>query len=97
MQVSTTNNVIKDLYMQRLTKDEVKEIKQAIVDNANKYTFTNFSKFKFASKDISVGQKIQNNIEDFQKFLYANGIDGKSVTKVSQLTFTNSSFLDIKV
>jgi len=96
MQISSNNSAIKDLYMQKLSKDEVKKIKQELVDNANKYTFTDFSQQNFSSRKLSPGEQILKNTQDFQKFLYSNGIDGKSVTRVSQLDFTRPSFLDIK-
>jgi len=94
----SNNSAIKDLYMQKLSKDEVKKIKQEIVDNANKYTFTDFSKNSFSSsKKLSAGEQILKNTEDFQKFLYTNGIDGSSVKRISELKFTLPSYLDIKV
>ncbi|WP_457745586.1 hypothetical protein [Sulfurimonas sp.] len=97
MQVLNSNStVIQDLYLKKLTNDEVKEIKQAIVDNANKYTFTNFSKNDFSSPKLSVGEQIQKNTQDFQKFLYSNGIDGRSVKRISELNFSTPNYLDIK-
>jgi len=97
MQISSNSNTIQNLYMHRLSKDEVKKIKQQIVDNANRYTFTNFAKFTKAKKDLSVGEKIQQNLQEFQKFLYSNGIDGRSVKRISELSFTKPAFLDVKV
>ena len=96
MQISSSNSVIKDLYMQKLSKDEVKQIKQEIVDNANKYTFTDFSQNNFSSKKLSPGEQILKNSQDFQKMLYENGIDGVSVKRISELNFTSASFLDVK-
>ncbi len=96
MQVSSNANAIKNLYMKRLSSDEVKEIKQQLVDNANKYTFTDFLKNSFHFQKLSPGEQILKNTEDFQKFLYTNGIDGKYVKRVSELNFSEASFLDIK-
>jgi len=97
MQLSSNTNAIKNLYMKRLTGDEVKKIKQQIVDNANRYTFKDFSKNSFNTKKLLPGEQILKNTEDFQKFLYSNGIDGNSVKRVSQLNFTAPSYLDVKV
>jgi len=96
MDITSNQTVIQDLYMKRLTKDEVKEIKQEIVDNANKYTFTDFSKTNFSQQKLSVGEQILKNTQDFQSFLYSNGIDGRSVKRISQLDFSSPSYLDIK-
>jgi hypothetical protein len=96
MQVSSSSSAIKDLYTQKLSKDEVKQIKQEIADNVNKYTFTDFSKKSYSTKESYWGEKTFQNSQDFQKFLYTNGIDGSSVKRVSQLTFEKPSFLDIK-
>ncbi len=97
MQIASGSSVIQNLYMHKLSGDEVKKIKQQIVDNANKYTFTDFSKFKNEDENLSVGEKIQKSIQEFQEFLYSNGIDGKSVKRVSELNLTQASFFDVKV
>jgi len=97
MQIGSSNSAIKDLYMKKLSPEEVKAIKQEVVDNANKYTFTDFSaENNFGKEKLSVGEQILKNTEDFQQFLYDNGIDGKSVKRVSELRFEEPSFLDIK-
>ena len=97
MQISSNSSVIKDLYMKKLSSDEVKQIKQEITDNTNKYTFTDFSsKNNFSSKELSIGEKILQNSQEFQSFLYSNGIDGVSVKRISELNFTSPSFLDLK-
>jgi len=95
MQVSSSTSAIKDLYMKKLSADEVKQIKQELTDNQNKYTFTDFST-DFSTKKLSSGEQIFKNSQDFQKFLYSNGIDGVSVKRISELNFTTPSFLDIK-
>ncbi|MBA1433625.1 MAG: hypothetical protein FAF04_08600, partial [Epsilonproteobacteria bacterium] len=51
----------------------------------------------FPTKKLSVGELVLKNTQDFQKFLYTNGIDGNSVKRISELNFTQPSFLDIKV
>jgi thiamine pyrophosphate-dependent acetolactate synthase large subunit-like protein len=83
--------------MKPLTKDEVKELKQAVVDNANRYIFTNFQQQDYSKKDLAPGEQVLKNTQDFQKFLIANGIDGKYVKRLSELNFQKTSFLDIKV
>ena len=96
MQIGSNSHAIKDLYMKRLSHDEVKKIKQEITDNLNKYTFKDFSQNNFSNKKLSAGELILKNTQDFQKFLYTNGIDGKYVKRISELNFTQASFLDIK-
>jgi Mn-containing catalase len=96
MQVSSNSSAIKDLYTQKLSKDEVKQIKQEIADNVNKYTFTDFSQKSYSTKESYWGEKTFQNSQDFQKFLYTNGIDGSSVKRISQLDFSTPSYLDIK-
>jgi len=96
MQVSSSSSVIKDLYMQKLSSDEVKELKQEIKANQNKYTFTDFTQSDLSTKKLSNGELILKNSQDFQKFLYENGIDGTSVKRISELNFTSPEFLDVK-
>jgi len=95
MQISSNSTIIQNLYTKKLSADEVKEIKQKITDNANRYTFTNFYKDP-SSKKLSAGELILKNTQEFQKFLYSNGIDGVSVKRISELNFPSASFLDIK-
>ena len=97
MQISSSFNGIQNLYMHRLSSDEVKKIKQQIVDEAGKYTFKEFSSFTQDSGDLSGDDRIQKNLQDFQKFLYNSGIDGKSVKRISELSFSKPAFLDVKV
>lgn len=98
MQISSNQSAIKNLFMKKLSHDDVKKIKQEIVDNANKYTFTNFAKNDFSvNKKLSSGELILKNNMEFQKFLYSKGIDGISATRVSDLQFNKPSFLDTKV
>jgi hypothetical protein len=96
MQISSNSSAIKGLYTQKLSDDEVKQIKQEIADNAKKYAFTDFSQTNGSTKELSVGEKILKNSQEFQKFLYDNGLDGSSVKRVSQLDFSLPSYLDIK-
>ncbi len=97
MEISSNNSVIKNLYMHKLSHDEVKKIKQAVIESANKFTFTNFTNNDFDTKKLSIGEQIQKNNFEFQKFLYKNGIDGQSVKRVSELNFISPQFFDIKV
>ncbi len=96
MQISANNSAIKNLYMQKLSKDEVKKIRQEIVDNANRYTFTDFSLHDFSKQKLSAGEQILKNTQDFQKFLYSKGINGSSVKRISELNFSLPSYLNIK-
>jgi len=96
MQITSNSHAIKNLYMKKLSHDEVKKIKQEIRDNINKYTFKDFSQHNFPTKKLSAGELVLKNTQDFQKFLYSNGIDGKYVKRISELNFTQAAFLDIK-
>jgi len=95
MQVSSHNG-IQNLYTQKLSKDEVKQLKDVIDENINKYTFTDFSTTNVSNQELSNGEKILKNSQEFQNFLYKNGIDGVSVKRISELNFTAPSFLDVK-
>lgn len=71
----------KTLFTEKLTKDETKELRQQIVDNANAYTF--------ASVNIQNGvsnqkDQITQNYEDFQNFLKDIGYDGKPIAELSK-------------
>jgi hypothetical protein len=96
MQVLSQSSSIKSLYVQKISKDELKKIKQELFENKNRYTFRSTSSIDNLHTKLSGWQQILKNSEDFQKFLYSNGIDGTNVKRVSELTFNPPAFLDIK-
>ncbi|QFR49576.1 hypothetical protein FJR48_07445 [Sulfurimonas lithotrophica] len=75
------SNPIKPLYTQKLTKDEVKEIKEQIVQNSNAFTFnsTNIQVVIFQTKDDFL-----SDYEEFQNFLSEIGYSGKPIAELSQ-------------
>ena len=75
------NDVVKDLYTEKLTKDEAKELKQAVVDNANAFTFKSIES---QTKTLSVEDKFKQDYDDFQSFLKDVGYDGKPIADLSQ-------------
>lgn len=75
------SNPIKPLYTQKLSKDEVKEIKEQIEQNSIAYTF-NFTNIQIGiseQKDDFLSQ-----YEDFQNFLSDIGYEGKPIAELSQ-------------
>ena len=72
---------IKPLYTQKLTKSEVKEIKEQINDNFVAYTFnvTNIQVGLLEQKDDFLSE-----YEEFQNFLNDIGYEGKSIAELSE-------------
>ena len=95
MQILPTSSYIKPLYTQKLSHDEVKKIKREIVENVNRYTFTDFVAKNISWHKLSPSEKIFKNMQDFQNFLYNNRLIGKNSTKISQFTFSKPAFLDM--
>lgn len=74
-------NPIKPLFTEKLSKDEVKEIKAQMVQNANAFTFN--------STNIQVGMSQPKddflaNYEEFQSFLKEIGYEGGPIAELSQ-------------
>ena len=72
---------VKNLYTEKLTKDEVKELRQQIVENANAFMFKSTS---IQSNVMSLEDKFTQNYEDFQSFLGDIGYEGKPIAELSQ-------------
>ena len=73
---------VKNLYTEKLTKDEAKELRQQIVDNANAFTFKSTS---IQSTITNAGvDKFTQDYEDFQSFLKGIGYDGKPIAQLSK-------------
>ena len=80
-QSATNSSVMKNLYTEKLTKDEVKELRAQIVENANAYTFKSTSlQFNVMSHE----DKFAKEYEDFQSFLGDIGYAGKPIAELSQ-------------
>ena len=89
MEISSNMNVlnqtqnsspIKSLYTEKLTKDEVKEIRAQIQEDINKFAFDSLSfQSEVTGKDIA-----QLQYEDFQGFLSDIGYEGKPIAELSQ-------------
>lgn len=74
-------NPIKPLYTQKLSSDEVKDIKEQISKNTNAFTFnsTNIQVSIFEQKDDFL-----SDYEEFQKFLKDIGYDGGPISELSK-------------
>lgn len=85
MQISSKSSVIKDLYTQKLTPDEVKEIRKEIQKNIDKFaTYKTQNETNLTSGDKNV-DTIVDNFQHFLKFLEGIGYDGnKSFSKLSK-------------
>ena len=79
----STNNpsVIKDLYTEKLSKDEVKELRAQIIENAHAFTFKSTS---VQSNVISLEDKFTQDYQEFQSFLSEVGYEGKAIAELSQ-------------
>ncbi len=79
--VPQNENVVKNLYTEKLSKDEVKELRRIAVENAHKYTFTSL----FIQSEVDNSEDIfQKNYEEFQAFLQDIGYEGKPIAELSQ-------------
>jgi hypothetical protein len=97
MQVKTDGSLsFQKVYRQPLTKDEFKSLKEAVELNANKYTFKDFAYDNAPDKKLFGSELALKNSQDFQKFLYDNGIDGVHVRRISELDFGIPTFFDTK-
>ncbi|QSZ41192.1 hypothetical protein GJV85_03375 [Sulfurimonas aquatica] len=76
---STTG--IKNLYTEKLSKDEVKEIRAQIVKNANAFTFKATS---IQSNTLSLEDKFTQAYDEFQSFLKDIGYKGQPIAELSQ-------------
>jgi len=74
-------NPIKPLYTEKLSKDEAKELRQQVVDNANAFTFN--------STSVQVGASAKEDdflsaYKEFQSFLDDIGYNGSPIAELSQ-------------
>jgi len=80
MNQTQNSSAIKSLYTEKLSKDEVKEIRAQLQENINKYAFDSMS-----SQSISTGKGFEQlQHEDFQSFLSDIGYEGKPLASLSK-------------
>jgi len=90
MQLSTNKQEnklgIKNLYNEKVTGDELKELKKQVEQNAHAFTFK-IEQTQTTVINISLGQnddKFQQDYEEFQNFLKDIGYEGKNIADLSQ-------------
>lgn len=71
----------KTLFTQKLTTDEVKELRQQVVDNANAYTFASVN---VQNQSANSQDKFASDYQDFQNFLKDIGYHGKPIATLSK-------------
>ena len=74
------NSAIKTLYTEKLTNDEVKEIRAQIQENIMRFANDNMS----VQSQATGKDQFQLNYEDFQSFLGDIGYEGKPIAELSQ-------------
>ena len=72
---------IKDLYTEKLSKDEAKELRAKIVENASAFMFKSTS---VQTNIMSLEDKFTQDYEDFQGFLSDIGYEGKPIAELSK-------------
>ena len=79
----STNNpsIMKDLYTEKLSKDEVKELRAQIIENAHAYTFKSTS---IQTNALSLEDKFTQAYEEFQSILGDIGYEGKPIAELSK-------------
>lgn len=75
------SSVVKPLYTEKISKDEVKEIKEQITQNANAMAFNSTS-----IQGVAVGSQemLEQDYKDFQSFLSEIGYTGKPIAELSK-------------
>lgn len=74
-------NPMKNLYTEKLSKDEVKELRAQIVENANAFTFKSTT---IQGSTFSLEDTFQKSYDEFQSFLKDIGYEGKPIAELSQ-------------
>ena len=75
------SSAIKPLYTEKISKDEVKEIREQLAQNANAMAFNSAS---VQSAFLRSEDKFEQEYQDFQTFLSDIGYDGKPIASLSQ-------------
>lgn len=81
---SVTNSsagAVKNLYTEKLTKDEAKELRAKVIENANAFTFKSTS---VQGNILSLEDKFAQAYDEFQSFLKDIGYGGKPIAELSQ-------------
>jgi len=77
----TKNLGIKNLYTEKLSADEAKELREQVQINAHAFTFNSF---KAQNESSSLTSEFQKDYEEFQSFLKSIDYDGKPIASLSQ-------------
>lgn len=78
---SGKSSAIKPLFTEKLSKDEVKEIREQIQQNANAIAFNSTS---VQGSILGSSDSFTQDYKDFQSFLSNIGYDGKPIAELSQ-------------
>ncbi|MCW8895290.1 MAG: hypothetical protein OQK48_05755 [Sulfurimonas sp.] len=78
---ASDSSVIKPLYTEKISKDEVREIKEQITQNANAMAFNSAS---VQSGVVGSKELFEHDYKDFQSFLSEIGYNGKPIAELSQ-------------
>ncbi|MDA7817594.1 hypothetical protein N9A28_05340 [Sulfurimonas sp.] len=78
---TSKSNVIKPLYTEKLSRDDVRDIKEQIQKNANAFTFNSTS---IQKNILSVEDKFNQEYDAFVSFLSDIGYEGKPIADLSQ-------------
>jgi len=79
--IKNTSSAIKPLFTQKLSKDEVAEIRAELKENSQIVSFNSAS---IQGQVYGKADKFTQNYQDFQTFLNDIGYDGKSIANLSQ-------------
>lgn len=77
----TKNLGIKNLYTEKLSSDEAKELRQQVQNNAHAFTFNSF---KIQNEFSSFTNDFEKEYEEFQTFLDNIGYEGKPIASLNQ-------------
>ena len=72
---------VKTLFTEKLSKDEVKELREQITQNANAYSMQSFS---VQTNVLNAQDQFTKDYEDFQSFLSGVGYEGKPISELSK-------------
>jgi len=78
---ATNSSAIKDVYTEKLTKDEVKELRAQIVQNASAFTFKSTT---IQNATLNIEDSFTKSYEEFQSFLKDVGYSGKPIAELSK-------------
>ena len=75
------SSIIKPLYTEKISKDEVKEIREELLQNSNAMAFNSAS---VQSIFVGAEDKFAQQYQDFQDFLKDVGYEGKPIAELSK-------------